>query len=869
MKKRSIFGILVVWLLAFAGRISGQTSDTFSDADFTRNPSWTGDTAHFEVNSAGQLHLASSGSDTSVLSVQFTAGREAQWDFWLKMSFNTSSNNYARAYLSADTSDLLRSLHSLYLQAGGSDDSIRLVSRSPGSEATLYSFSHYRTNRSVNTIRFRITCDTTGLWVFRSDTTGGHSFFTDGSVKGSPVQAGGWFGFLCRYTASNATKFYFDDMYAGPVVRDTTSPGLVSLLATDDRTVRCRFTEPVDPAVAADPGHYRFGLLPAPDSVRIDPLSACDVRLHLPTAPPNGTRDRLSVSGIRDLQGNQLRDTSAEVCFYRPGPFDILIDEIMADPEPPVSLPAGEYAELYNRTEFPVSLQGWQLRYGSSQKVLPDLVIPPGGYLLVAKDSAFLDYASCVLVFTSSTSLSNEGTTLTLLDRFSHVIHSVTYDPAWYGRSFKADGGWSLEMADPANPCGCAGNWEPSKDPHGGTPGKANSCRRENPDEVQPRIIAGYITDSVTLLLGYSEAMDSTSFPSAEAWTLNGAEDPGHPAQVRAIPPDFSKAELRFATPFSRGTIYRISGIPSLKDCAGNTCDTAVSVRTAIPDSLRHGDLVINEILPDPATGGVRFAELYNRSERVIDLLDAVLSDGTLTGGDASQAEPLVSEGLLMFPGDLRAFSPDPGDLALRFRSADPDRITRMASFPTLDADSGTVILARRDNLAIIDAVHYDAAMHYPYLAATDGVSLERLSPELPSGDRGNWHSAAEPAGFGTPGAPNSHGLPTGNGSGVLTVEPPVFSPDNDGKDDILTIGIRSDDPSCAVTVTVFDSHGRIVARPASNVLAGAENLFTWDGFRADGTKAPIGIYAVLAEILQGDGRLTRLRKAAVLAARL
>ena len=863
MKKRSIFGILTIWLMVFQGGVKGQTTDNFSDGDFTQNPSWTGDTAHFEVNAAGQLHLASVGSDTSALAVKFTAGREAQWDFWLKMSFNTSSNNYARAYLWADTSDLLRSLQCLYLQVGGADDSIRLISKTAAVEATVYSFKHYRTNRSVNTIRFRITCDTTRLWTFLTDTTGGQALFTDGSVNGPPAPAGGWFGFLCRYTASNATKFYFDDVYAGPVVRDTVAPELISVVA-DGREVRCRFTEPVDPAVAADPAHYRFGQLPAPDSARIDPISACGVLLHLGQAPPNGTRDRLYISGIRDLQGNLLRDTSAEVSFYRPGPYDILIDEIMADPEPPVALPAGEYCELYNRTEFPISLQGWQLRYGSSVKDLPDVTMPPGGYLLAAKDSGFLDYGPCALIFTSSSSLSNEGTTLVLLDRFSHVIHTVTYDPAWYGGSFKEDGGWSLEMADPANPCGCAANWEPSKDPHGGTPGKVNSCRRENPDEVRPRILTGYISDSVTLFLGFSEATDSTSFPPPGSWTLHGAEEPEHPVTERALPPDFTKAELRFGSPFSRGTIYRIYGLPGLKDCAGNSCDTAVSVRFAIPDSLQNGDLVINEILPDPATGGVRFAELYNRSDRVIDLLDAVLADG-----DATQAEPLVTEGLLMFPGDLRAFSPDPGDLAMRFRSAVPGNSTKMASFPALDSDSGTVILARRDNLSIIDAVHYDQGMHYPYLASTEGVSLERLSADLPSGDRGNWHSAAEPAGFGTPGAPNSHGLPDDAGDGTLTLEPAVFSPDNDGKDDLLTIGIKIDDPSCAVTVTVFDSRGSVVARPASNVLAGAENLFTWDGFRADGTKAPVGIYVVLAEILQGDGKLTRLRKAAVLAARL
>ena len=39
--------------------------------------------------------------------------------------------------------------------------------------------------------------------------------------------------------------------------------------------------------------------------------------------------------------------------------YDVVIDEIMADPSPQVGLPANEWIELRNISSLPVNLQGW------------------------------------------------------------------------------------------------------------------------------------------------------------------------------------------------------------------------------------------------------------------------------------------------------------------------------------------------------------------------------------------------------------------------------------------------------------------------------------------------------------------------------
>jgi hypothetical protein len=76
------FVLLILLSLAFT--LKAQFSDDFTDGDFTRNPQWIGDTGKFEVNTAGQLHLSASGTDTSVLVTTNSRVERTEWTFWVK-----------------------------------------------------------------------------------------------------------------------------------------------------------------------------------------------------------------------------------------------------------------------------------------------------------------------------------------------------------------------------------------------------------------------------------------------------------------------------------------------------------------------------------------------------------------------------------------------------------------------------------------------------------------------------------------------------------------------------------------------------------------------------------------------------------------
>jgi hypothetical protein len=861
--------LLYSLLILFPITTPAQVSDNFSDGDFTNNPTWNGDQAQFKVNTEGQLQLSSTGDNISYLSTPFVLSDSSQWNIWIKLSFSPSDNNNARIYLVADQSDLESSLNGYYLNLGesGSLDAIELY-RQSGNTSTLICRGTNGLVSAPFAIRIRVTRSISGLWKIFADPAGGQNFLPEATGSDNTYNTSGWLGVYCKYTSSNSTKFYFDDIYAGPVIVDAVPPEVTSVSVVSEASISVMFSESVEASSASDVANYSvgpgFGL----------PMSATQditdkTLVHLVFAQPfiSGTLYTLSIDRVRDLSGNTMQHTEKQFAYYQTSAFDILINEIMADPDPPVSLPNFEYVELFNRSSYPINLEGWTLLLGSSLKNFADITMQSGSYLILANDNARQTLGSFgpFAGFTSFT-VTNTGGDIVLLDAEGRMIHTVSYSEDWYRDNYKKEGGWSLEQIDPMNPCGEAGNWIASSNLAGGTPGKQNSVFASAPDLVRPQIQRISVDDSVTLTVFFTEAMDSVLLRNPETYTIDNQI--GNSVSVKPHFPDYKSVTLGLPEVLVRGIIYTLSLTQQLKDCAGNFTATESTARFAIPAIAAPLDIVINEVLFNPKVTGVDFVEIYNRSSKVIDLRNFTLANIDQTSGDLTSVKDITTDGYLFFPGKYILLTTDPEKVKSDYYTSNPSGFIRMESLPAMNNEEGNIAIAYK-NGEIIDWFSYNASMQYALLKSVDGVSLERISASRPTNDGTNWHSAAETVGFATPAYQNSQTSGELTGGNPLVLSPDIFSPDNDGNNDYLNISYTLDTPGYMMNITVYDASGRLIRNLVNNQMCGISGAFTWDGLSNDRQKAAIGYYLIYTEIFDLKGNVKHYKNTGVLGGKL
>ncbi len=862
--------ILISILLPFLSM--GQVSDDFSDGDFTANPVWKGDSSLFKISTYSnsgwsvqpRLQLNGTASDTSVLYIasNMVNLNNKEWDIWVRLALNTSKSNNCRVYLVSDSPDLKSALHGYFVMFGDDAndqlDSISLWKQNGNSVQKLIAGHHTFTGASGN-YHIKVTRDNTGNWLLSADATGGNNFTLEGTAIDNSMNTSAYMGVFCKYTSTNKTNFYFDDIYAGSQIVDTVPPQVASVHTITANQLDVMFNENMNSTTAQNIANYFVAGIGNPSSATVDAVNGALLHLTVATSFTAGTTYSIHISGATDASGNMMTPVDLPFAFYKIKPYDIVINEIMADPTPVVALPAYEYLELFNTTHIPISLSGYKIAFGNSIKPLPDVAIQPLGYLILApmgSSSLFSQYGAVAEI--SGFSLTNTGQIIALLDSSQRIISFVNYSDKWYRNTVKDDGGWALERIDASNACGEINNWKVSIDASGGTPGRANSVAGNNPDVSPPVLIRASANryDLNTVKIYFNETLDSIKMKAATNYHVDNGL--GNPYLVKLSYPDNSMVTLSFSAALQAKTIYTLNITDSILDCAGNKLPAFSSARLAIPELPDSGDLVINEVLSNPKDDGVDFVEIYNRSEKILDYKDLML-------GSENDFYIIADNNFLSFPGDYTLLSSDADMVKSQYYTSNPYGFITMESFPGLLNDEGSVILKTNSD-TIVDFMVYTADMHFPLLATTDGVSLERIDYNRPASDITNWHSAAETVGYATPAYKNSQFMKGEAEDGMLTLSPEIFSPDQDGYNDVLNIICKTDGPGKVVNIVIYDSKGRLVKTLVKSSYISGENTYTWDGTKDNNQKANIGIYIVYAELFDAAGKVKHYKKTAVLA---
>jgi len=546
--------------------------------------------------------------------------------------------------------------------------------------------------------------------------------------------------------------------------------------------------------------------------------------------------------------------------------YDIVIDEIMADPSPQIGLPNYEWIELKNVSPLAVNLQGWRIGDASGQSgAMPDFTLQPDSSVIVCTGSAVaaLSAFGKTISVTSFPSLDNDGESLYLKSSSGMIIYAVAYSSAWYKNEIKKDGGWTLEMIDTKNPCTGSDNWKASADESGGTPGRINSVDAINVDDKTPKLKNAFVTDDQTIHLVFDEPIDSLSGTIINNYSIDGGI-----TIVNALPiaPLFNEVELKLSPIISANTIYSIS-VNNITDCKANIISADNTVRVALPSDASAVDLVINEILFNPHPDGYDYVELYNKSNKVFDGSKIYIANRN-SSGVISSAIQLSTLPFYIYPGDHIVITEDAESLQKNYFVKNPQNVLVVSSLPSFSDNNGDVIITNSQG-EIVDEVKYDKDWHFKLIDNDEGVSLERIDPAGTSQNAADWHSAASTAGYGTPTYVNSQFKQTQTADATIEISPKIFSPDNDGHNDISTIQYKVNEPGYVANITIFDGAGRPVRVLVNNGTMALTGNWNWDGLNDKGTRLPIGTYIVYTEIFNLQGKKKHFKNAIVLARRL
>jgi len=260
-----------------------------------------------------------------------------------------------------------------------------------------------------------------------------------------------------------------------------------------------------------------------------------------------------------------------------------------------------------------------------------------------------------------------------------------------------------------------------------------------------------------------------------------------------------------------------------------------------ITDEVMEGDIIFNEILPNPYAGGSEYIELYNRSGRTLSLKDLAIAkrkaDNSLDThySLSSIVKPLKSEGFALLTKSIEGVEEF-------YLLSSPEALHELP-LPVLTNTSAKLVLFRKSDGEVIDELHYSEKWHSFSVKDPRGIALERISTEGETQDADNWASALSSYGGGTPGYANSVQSNNSGGSTGMT------SPEYNHAIGEYEITYSLDKPGYNCNAYVYNLSGRRVAVIANNQPLSIDGTISWKGHAANGNRLDSGLYLFYAEI--------------------
>lgn len=832
----SAFILLFLHLFSF-----GQLVDDFEDGSFLTTPIWGGDISKFVIEKGSLKSNSTIVSDQFYLSTKNSSIVLEEWQINVNMRFSTSSANYTDIFLISDSEDLTQVSNGYFVRIGNTKDEISLYKIENGSTSQLTDGTDNRTqNKDIN---LKVLRSAIGEWEIYADFDGGENFALEGSNVDNSITTSEYFGILIKQsTASFHGKHFFDDVYVGKKIVDTESPVITSYVLPNRNTIELQFNEPIDYSDASFSLDKGYG---QPDAIA---TNGNTINLTYNNALVTGTYN-LTIDRIKDVAGNQA-DTVLEVLVNfpeTPAVGDIIFTEIFPDPTPSVGLPEAEFIEIYNdnRNDKTLSLKDCYLSDGGNPAFFPNIDLLPYEYVILTKTSnveLFEQYGK-VIGLSNFPTLNNDGDHLKLYNSEGVLIEDLNYNDNFYQDESREDGGYTIERVYFKNECDLLTSWRASINKGGGTPGDESSVLFNSADTVAPEILQIEAIFPSTLNILLSENI------SDELLGLNNFTFPNNDNLVLSISQVENSVVLTLLNDLKKNYSYQLK-INRIGDCIGNSQLNLLN-EIITTESPTRGDLVFNEILFNPLEDGVDYIELYNKSEKFIDLSELKLARYNT---ERENITAITDSKVILFPETYALLTTDTNSTKTQYENA--QNLELVDKLPPMNNDEGTLLLLDSD-LNPLDSLCYSEDQHFKLLSDVDGISLERINFEGNSWNKNLWHSASSSEDFGTPGFQNSQFVVGRLTKSAFSLAANTISPDGDGYQDLLALNYNVGN---GVTLNgyVFNLSGKLVSHIHNQETLATEGIITWNGFLENGTKIPVGNYILLLESYNLDGETTK-----------
>lgn len=651
-------------------------------------------------------------------------------------------------------------------------------------------------------------------------------------------------------------------IYLETYVVDLEAPVLSTAMIINANQVEMWFDESLDTNFLAV-GQFEIDGLGHPSSVTKTWASQGKIVLNFTNVIPEEQQLTLRYNNLTDSKGNTINQTlSTPISYYIPKSFCLIINEIMTDPSPTVYLPEAEYIEIYNPKPYLQKLDNWTLKIGSTSKTIPNCNIDSLGYLLIVFDTLSNLFDPQIDKIEMDMSLSNTSGTIVLKSPSGQWIHQVNYTDDWHTATYKAEGGWSMELIDPNQACNFETNWTSSISNSGGTPGVTNSVIGQSVSLLPLIVDNAFFVDSSQIKVQFNQLISPIFQAQKNQYQLEG-----HIADSVIYNIGSSYLLLNFNPIFDTNVVYTLSIADTIDNCSGQILEIPQNIRIGIPEAIDSNDVLFSEIMFNALGDGSQFIEFFNRSSKIIDLSEtkiAIFEDNQWTPKNI-----LFSEPRLVFPNDYFVLTRSSSNINASFTVKNRDRLFETENVPSISTTEDRIAIVNKGD-KFIDQAAYNAEWHSPLLTEIEGVSLERVSFNKAAIDAASWQSAAQTAGFGTPTYQNSQFYESVNqGSDYFGLSSASFSPDLDGYNDILLVSYRLPQSGYLSNVSIYSVSGHLIKNLSQNEYLGLTGDWTWDGRNQENQISSLGIYLIVFQLTHPNGDQINEKKVITLAGKI